>query len=54
MTCRILMWVSTGESGTSWSATLTGNGYEMPFKLDTGAEVTVTYDKALDEKKLQS
>ena len=49
--------VSTGESGTSWSATVTVNGYEMPFKLDTGAEVTVISDKALEllnEKKPQS
>ena len=52
-----LMPVTEGNSNTSWNTTVIVNGRQLPFKLDTGAEVTVTSDQALqllNAKELQS
>ena len=49
--------VVADESRSSWNTTVTVNGREISFKLDTGAEVTVISDgalKALGESELQS
>ena len=49
--------VTDGNSNTSWNTTVIVNGRELPFKLDTGAEVTAISDQALqllNVKELQS
>ncbi len=49
--------VTEGSASTSWNATVTVNGRDFSFKLDTGAEVTVISEQAfqvLDKTELQS
>ena len=51
--------VAAGQSTISWTATVTLNGHEMAFKLDTGAEVTVISGNTLktlgvEDREVQS
>ena len=49
--------VGSEDRKTSWNTTIMIDGQEMSFKIDTGAEVTVISDKALESlsvKELQS
>ena len=38
--------VTSNDSQTAWHITISVNGCQMPFKLDTGAEMTVVSEKA--------